>query len=156
MTPRAFPKNKSLSFLWVLLLSACLMALGSCVRAPLNMDVYLSDNLNEDNPLPVDVIAVCDPKMLSELLTLDANGWFKYKRHYMWRYQDGEDYQIWSWEWVPGNRVLRIDREIPCEPKAILVYAGYRGDGAYRAYIRDVLQFRLEFHENDFGVFRAD
>ena len=124
-----------------------------CVRGSLEMDVYLSQGLNQDHPLPVDVVAVCDPKMLDELLRLNAHQWFGAKFWFQRRFREGRDFQVWSWEWVPGQDFGLVQRRINCRTLAILVFAGYRGEGTYRAYIRDLHRFRLELHDTDFGVF---
>ena len=135
---------------------ACLLAFTHCARAPLEVDIFLSRRLNGDRPLPVDLVVICDDRMLNEVMNIRAKDWFRNKFYFAQRYKPGRDFHVLSREWAPGQRVNTIRQEVQCRSDIILVFANYEGNSDYRAVIRDVRSFRLEFHEEDFGVYPID
>ncbi len=109
----------------------------------LNIQVEIAPDANRNTPVAVDLVIVYKDSLFSELLKLPSDEWFKKRDQIERDYLKGEDLDVWSWEWAPGQQVPPI--ELPLEPRAVggIVFARYFTPGAHRLRIDPFTDFKL-------------
>jgi type VI secretion system protein len=107
--------------------------------ARLQLQVHVAPDVNDDRPIPVDVVFVWDKATVAKVEALSAKDWFD--RKIALRRDDPNEraFTIRDWEWVPGQEVPDIDLSVRATSrrwlKAIFVFANYRTDGPHRARV---------------------
>lgn len=101
--------------------------------AKFTIEVSVSDNANQNSPIPVDFVMVSDKKLLPEVAKLSAKDWFER------RVQILRDFpakvQVASWEWVPGQHVGPISVAVASSTRGAFLFANYLNNGGHRAYV---------------------
>ena len=96
----------------------------------------MSPDVNQDRPIPVDLVFVWDKKTAAKVEALSAKDWFEKKRQFRQEDPAERTLAIREWEWVPGQAVPDIDLEVrPAARRwlqAIFVFANYRSEGPHR------------------------
>jgi type VI secretion system protein len=105
----------------------------------LQLKVQVAPDVNDDRPIPVDVVFVWDKDTAVKLDALTAKDWFD-KKGAMRRDDPKERaFTAREWEWVPGQEVPDIDLNVPAASRrwlrAIFVFANYRTEGPHRAHL---------------------
>jgi type VI secretion system protein len=105
----------------------------------LQLKVQVAPDVNDDRPIPVDVVFVWDKDTAVKLDALTAKDWFD-KKSAMRRDDPKERaFTAREWEWVPGQEVPDIDLNVPAASRrwlrAIFVFANYRTEGPHRAHL---------------------
>jgi type VI secretion system protein len=142
----------------VLLVAMLLAGCGLFVRTRsllggrVDVFVTLSETANGNHPVAVDLLIVRNPELLERLLGMGGREWFAERDQIRRDFLPGEDLDVWSWEWVPGQRVP--DQEIPLAAgaKGGLVFAEYLSPGAHRARFDPFSDLHLTFRETGFEV----
>jgi type VI secretion system protein len=105
----------------------------------LQLRVQVAADVNDDRPIPVDVVFVWDKATAVKLDALTAKDWFEKKA--AMRRDDPKErtFTAREWEWVPGQEVPDIDLNVPAASRqwlrAIFVFANYRTEGPHRAHL---------------------
>ncbi|MGE3540621.1 MAG: hypothetical protein AB7N91_24675 [Candidatus Tectimicrobiota bacterium] len=135
------------------LLTSC--ALGVRTRAltggKLQVDVRVADTANQNRPVAMDVLLVYDKALLKELLQLSANEWFEKREQFRRDDPESEAFQVWSWEWIPGQRQL-VELPLEAKAKSGLVFAQYAPRGVHRARLEPHTSVVIELQEKTFSV----
>lgn len=94
--------------------------------------VLVAPNANENSPVAVDLIYVYDESLLERLTALSAAEWFAQREQVRRDFLPGEGADVWSWEWVPGQKIPV--QQLPLKPAAMagLVFADYHTPGNHR------------------------
>ena len=105
----------------------------------LQLHIQVAPDVNDDRPIPVDVVFVWDKATAAKLDALTAKDWFE-KKAAMRRDDPKEQaFTAREWEWVPGQDVPDIDLNVPAASRkwlrAIFVFANYRTEGPHRAHL---------------------
>jgi type VI secretion system protein len=124
-----------------LLAAAAAAALSLFCASPagtrLQLHVTVAPDVNDDRPIPVDVVFVWDKAAAAKFDALTAKDWFDKKDAF--RRDDPQEraFTIRDWEWVPGQEVPEIDLTIHAASRrwlrAVYVFANYRTEGSHRA-----------------------
>jgi type VI secretion system protein len=103
--------------------------------AKLDAKVVVSEKLNDDNPVAVELIIVYDEDLLDRLLKMPAKEWFEKRAQIRRDYFKDTGFESWEWEWVPGQKVP--DQHLPLRPRALagVIFADYLSPGEHRARI---------------------
>ncbi|MDH3603751.1 MAG: hypothetical protein OEU26_29425 [Candidatus Tectomicrobia bacterium] len=137
-----------------ILLQAC--GIGTRARAlvgsKMRMQVQVSDNVNQQSPVALDLVLVYDKKLLKKLSNLPASDWFKQRRQYRRDYPDSTGFDAWRWEWVPGQNVPLQELPLKAKAKGGLIFVNYFSDGDHRARIEPNKSIYVDLHETDFAV----
>ena len=146
--------------LCVLGVSALALSCAPVVRsARLRLQVSVSPNVNQDQPIPVDLVFVWDKKTAAKVEALSAKDWFEKKRQFRQEDPSEKTLAIREWEWVPGQAVPDIDMEVrPAERRwlqAIFVFANYRTEGPHRFRVEQG-SAALQLLSEDASVQRLD
>jgi type VI secretion system protein len=113
--------------------------------------VVVAPNANGYSPIPVEMVAVFDRKMVDEVAGLTAADWFQR------RDQFGRDYpDRWAskrWEFVPGQSMPLhgLERELR-GARALFLWADYPGEGPHRVRLDTFGWVTIEFGEKDVAV----
>ena len=113
--------------------------------------VVVSPSANGNSPVPVELVAVFDRKMVDEVAGLTAADWFQRREQF------GRDYpELWKsrrWEFVPGQSMPLhgLERELR-GARALFLWADYPGEGPHRVRLDNFKYVTIEFGEKDVTV----
>jgi len=115
-----------------------------------SIQVVVSENANQNSPLPMDFVTVADKKLMGEVSKLSAKDWFER------RVQVQRDFhskvQVTSWEWVPGQHAGPISVELPKKTLAGFVFVNYANAGEHRAGVNTKLPVVVTLGQEEFSV----
>src|SRR4051794_37938600 len=98
-----------------------------------SIQVNVSEDANQNSPVPADLVIIQDKKVAVEVAKLSAKDWFDR------RAQITRDFttklQVVSWEWVPGQHVGPIDVDVAARTVGAFLFANYLNGGVHRGYI---------------------
>jgi len=125
------------SFCALFVLAASTIAGFGCASKPPTIStetirIEVSPDLNEDNPLAVDLVYVFDEKLVTRLAETSARQWFQSRDQFQRDFPEG--FTVRQWELVPG--ALLIVETVPAEAQEALasfVFADYLAPGDHRA-----------------------
>jgi type VI secretion system protein len=105
----------------------------------LQLHVQVAPDVNDDRPIPVDVVFVWEKETAVKLDALTAKDWFDKKAAFRRDDPRERTFTAREWEWVPGQEVPDIDLNVPAASRrwlrAIFVFANYRTEGPHRAHL---------------------
>ncbi len=141
-------------------LSACGMvkATKSLFGGNYPLEVWISEDLNQNSPIAVEVVIVYDKSTLDKLVEMSARDWFAKRDQLAKDLADKVD--LWPFEWVPRDD-LETPLDYPLElnlPYRIgangrVVFADYYSPGQHRLVVDPYKPLRLRFEE---GGFRSE
>ncbi len=116
------------------------------------MAVVVDQQANRNSPIAVDVAWVYDENRLKELLRTPAKDWFGKKEQLQRDYPDRPGFEVWEWEWIPGQKIPT--QHLPLRANAIagVVFAQYHTSGEHRARIRANHDFALQLGKDSFVI----
>ena len=110
-------------------LCAMLISCGAGVRArsmlggKLNVTVNVSEKVNQNAPIAMDLLLVYNDQLRDTLLKMSAKDWFRQKDQIRRDYIEGEGLDCWSWEWIPGQKIPMQKLPLKSKAKAGIVFA---------------------------------
>jgi type VI secretion system protein len=119
-------------------------------ESKLFLNVTLSPDANQNNPVALDLVLVDDQTLLKQISGMPASQWFQQKTQ-VERDHPGLT-QLKSWQWVPGQMVDPITIPIRPNVKGALIFAQYFSPGAHRAALKTKGHVAINFQTNDFTV----
>lgn len=114
------------------------------------IEVEVAADVNQDNPIAVDLLVVYKKKVLDELLELSAAEWFAAREQRARDYP--KSFDVWSWEWVPGQRVPTLSLPFKLGAAGGLVFADYLAPGEHRVRIDPYEPIRIELAAAGFEI----
>jgi len=136
----------------LLVLAACGGNRLSLFGGDVTAQVVVDSGINQDSPVPVELVVVYDKGLLDQLLTLTARDWFTKKDQIRRDYPGDEAFVSIFWELVPGQVMPAQELSFGVGARAGIVYADYFAPGDHRARIdphRDVV---IRLRESEFSV----
>jgi type VI secretion system protein len=124
----------------------------SLLGGRVDVRVALSETANRNHPVAADLVVVRDPELLERLLGMSAREWFRQRDQIQRDFLPGKDLDVWSWEWVPGQRVPEQEIPLAAGAEGGIVFADYRTPGAHRARFNPFSDVFIQFTETDFHV----
>ena len=77
-----------------------------------------------------------DQAIADKLAELPASDWFARKAQLRRDDPGRRAFEVWEWEWVPGQEVPAIEQSVPPGARrwvrAVFVFANYRSEGPHR------------------------
>jgi type VI secretion system protein len=108
--------------------------------------------INQDSPVPVELVIVFDKDLLAQLTGMTARDWFQ-KREQIHKDHPGEDEIITlSWEVVPGQSLPEQSLSFGSGARGGLVFADYFADGAHRARVDPHQNVKIRLRADDVAV----
>jgi type VI secretion system protein len=145
-----------------LLCAPLLLALAACGSSSLSLfggdvvaQVVVDAGINQDSPVPVELVVVYDKKLLDQLLTLTARDWFTKKDQIKRDFPGDEAFVSIAWELVPGQVMPAQELSFGVGARAGIVYADYFSLGDHRARIDPHQNVVIHLRDSDFSVEQA-
>jgi type VI secretion system protein len=137
-----------------LLLAGCakLLPFRAFFGGEMKVAVSVPPGINQNSPVPVEVILVYDTALLAQLNALSAEQWFAQREQFVKTRPPGNGYQSQLWVWVPGQSVPQQSISYHPLVRGGIVFAGYFSPGDHRV---DILPFRdisIALGRQDFTV----
>lgn len=157
----SFRSRQALVRLGVLLLAVCLVASCGVKRkvsrlfaGDVRLEVTISSQLNDNTPVPVEVVYLYDQGLLESVLQKSAQDWFANREQFIRDNPPGRKFDSWKWEWVPGQtfeKPFRLSYRIGV--RGAVIFAGYASPGNHRQSLKDPqLNIVLNLGPEDFTV----
>lgn len=135
------------------LLSILAACSSSFFGGEMKVQIQVDAHLNQDSPVPVELLVVYDDKLLEYLLGLDAQKWFS-ERDQVRRDHPGEKYFVSSyWELVPGQSPPEKKLSFDAGARGAVVFANYLSEGKHRVRLLDPhKRVLIHLQDSDFSV----
>ena len=124
----------------------------SLAGGSLDVTVKIAEDANQNSPIAVELMVVYDEELMARLLKMTASQWFAERDQIRRDYKDGEGFDSWGWEWVPGQKIPV--QELPLKPSAqgALVFADYAVPGTHRFRIDPFEDIIIHLKNTEFVV----
>lgn len=152
--------RQTLVRLGVLLLAVCLVASCGIKRkvsrmfaGDVKMQVTISPQLNNNAPVPVEIVYLYDKALLESVLQKSAQDWFANREQFIKDNSPGKKFDSWKWEWVPGQTFAEpFELSYRIGARGAVLFAGYASPGNHRQSLDPQLNIALDLGPTDFTV----
>jgi type VI secretion system protein len=117
----------------------------------LTLNVKISDSLNQNSPVAVDVLLIRDKNFLKAVQGMSASDWFA-KKAQLLRQNPKAMEPVKSWEWVPGQNLGPIDFVVPVDVQAAMIFVNYATGGPHSAPLPTSGKVTIVLDDEDFTV----
>lgn len=158
------PAHRGSQLLLIILLASLVSACGmvkatkSLFGGNYPLQVWISEDLNQNSPIAVELVIAYDKSTLDKLSEMSARDWFSKRDQLAKDLADKVD--LWPWEWVPRDDLAApldypLDLNLPYRmgAKGGVFFADYYSPGQHRLLVDPHQPLRLSFEE---GGFRAE
>lgn len=144
----------SLCTMFAVSLSSCGFGLWtrSFFGAKASVKVTIAPNVNQTNPVQMDLLLVYDDALLKQLLQMTAKDWFEKRDEIRNNYPEGEGYDSWQWEWIPNQKVAPQYIPVRMKSLACIVFANYYTAGPHRMRVSPHEDMKINLSEKGFSV----
>lgn len=108
--------------------------------------------INQDSPVPVELVVVYDKDLLAKLAGMTARDWFQNREQTRKDHPGDEDFVSMAWEIVPGQSMPPQTLSFASGARGGLVFADYFSDGAHRARVDPHQNLRIHLQADDVAV----
>ncbi len=124
---------------------------GTTFSGSRQVDFRISDELNNDHPVAVELVVVYDKAVEEVLLKLTGASWFAQREQYL-RDFSGEKLQTWKWEWTPGQVTEPQKFRYSVGALSTIIFASYASPGNHRARVEPNKHLHMALLEDRFEV----
>ena len=117
------------------------------------MTVSISPQLNNNSPVPVEVLIFYDQGLMTQVMAMTAEQWFAARSQFIkdnGAKQPGFD--TYHWEWVPNQTIDPFKLSYQIGARGGVVFVGYASAGVHRQSIDPQLNIALNLGATDFTV----
>ena len=142
----------------LVLMSGCGLVRGAAVGTRallggnLRVQVRIAQDANQQNPVAMDLLLVYDKQLLKQLLKMSARDWYSKRRQVRRDYPRGTGFDVWEWEWVPGQSVPEQSLPLKAKARAAIIFAHYLVPGEHRARIKPRQSITITLGKTAFTV----
>ncbi len=112
----------------------------------------ISENLNGNYPVAVEMVVVYNGDLENELAELTAEQWFDQRQQYL-RDFSTQELEAFRWEWVPGQSPPEQQLRYRPGARSILVFASYSSPGEHRLRVESFKRpLQVTLSDDDFTV----
>jgi len=152
----------SLALLLAVTLVACLASCGSAkavgrharsmAGGKLKVKVFVSEKVNQNNPIALDLLIVYDKDLLSLIFEMTSKEWFARREQIKRDFPEKTGFESWIWEWVPGQKIPV--QKLPLRPPAVggVIFANFYSQGIHRFRINPFKNIAIHLGEEGFFV----
>jgi type VI secretion system protein len=139
-----------------ILLLAAALGCGTGSRSLFGGDVAVQvaaePGINQDSPVPVELVIVFDKDLLAQLTGMTARDWFQKREQIHKDHPGDEELLTMSWEVVPGQSLPAASLSFGSGARGGLVFADYFADGAHRARVDPHQNLKIRLLADDVAV----
>jgi type VI secretion system protein len=147
------PGWRATRLLAVPLLSILVACSGSFFGGEIKVQIQAEDHINQDSPVPVELLVVYDDKLLDYLLSIDAQKWFSERDQVRRDHPDKKSYVSAYWELVPGQPPLKPQPiSFGVGARGAVVFANYFSEGKHRVRLKPHRDVVITLQANEFSV----
>lgn len=107
----------------------------------------VATSANDNSPFAVELVATGDDEVLNKLLAMSAAQWFDPQTNLKRDFP--KDVQSWYFELTPGQRMALKPTPFRNKPaKGLVLFAHYKGQGAYRLRLDSFDKAKVIFSAN--------
>lgn len=146
----------------LLALSLLILAAG-CTKLPrarsffggdFRLHVTVEAGINQNSPVPVEVLLVYDSALYGQLSKMTAQQWFAGRAQFLLDNPPGDGWSSQMWQWVPGETVPTPEIDYRPGINGAILFAGYFSPGAHRAIFQPFRDQILTLRATDFSLVR--
>jgi len=143
---------------FILRYSLLLLLLSFGCGGPPKLRVVLEAerDANQDAPIAVSVLVIYSKELLKELSRLSASEWFKQSTQRLRDNPDMVDFDLLSWELMPGQKVKEVEIELKSEDAKGLAFADYYTEGKHRVRFNPKKRILVLLGNDDFRVLNLE
>jgi type VI secretion system protein len=108
--------------------------------------------INQDSPVPVELVVVYDKDLLAKLAGMTARDWFQNREQTRKDHPGEDDFVSMAWEIVPGQSMPPQALSFASGARGGVVFADYFSDGAHRARVDPHQNLRIHLQAEDVAV----
>ena len=108
--------------------------------------------VNQDSPVPVELVIIYDKDLLEKLAGVKAHDWFAGREQFRKDHPGDGDYASLIWEVVPGQSLPAQSLSFASGARGGFVFADYFADGAHRARVDPHQSLRIHLQAEDVAV----
>ena len=135
--------------------------LGACAKLPpwrsffggtCDVSVRVAPGINQNSPVPVEILLIYDAALLKKVSGMSAQAWFAGREQFLRDNPPGKGYEDWFWEWIPGQAVT--DQSLSYRPliQGGVIFAGYFSPGDHRFQFLPFRDLTIELQATDLAV----
>ncbi|MEO5930850.1 MAG: hypothetical protein ABIR47_13015 [Candidatus Kapaibacterium sp.] len=121
----------------------------------LDIRVKVDSVANDELPLAMDVVYVYDENVLAKILQMSSKQWFDQEESRRRSSAENDDeetgYQMWGWEWVPGQDTT-VHLPLKSSTVGAVVFVKYFKEGQHRAKLQLFKDVEMNLGYDDFTV----
>jgi type VI secretion system protein len=141
------------------LLALGALGCGTASRSLFGGDVAVrldaDPKINQDSPVPVELVVVYDKDLLAKLAGMTAREWFQNREQTRKDHPGEDDFVSIAWEIVPGQSMPPQTLSFASGARGGVVFADYFSDGAHRARVDPHQNLRIHLQAEDVAVEQA-
>lgn len=137
------------------------LLLGACAKLPpwrsffggtCAVTVRVDPGINQNSPVPVEILLVYDAALLKKVSGMSAQDWFTGREQFLRDNPPGKGYEDWYWQWIPGQQVP--DQYLSYRPliQGGVIFAGYYSPGMHRFQFLPFRDLAMELQATDLKV----
>jgi hypothetical protein len=108
--------------------------------------------INQESPVPVELVIVYDKDLVEKLAGVKAHDWFLAREQFRKDHPGDGDYVSLFWEVVPGQSLPAAALSFASGARGGFVFADYLADGAHRARVDPHQSLRIHLLAEDVAV----
>ncbi len=139
-------------YLWLGIVAALLAGCGSSGPERLRVSVEAEPAANSDSPVAIAILVVYEDSVFRDLSKLSAGEWFEQAEQRQRDNPERTDFDLLSWEVMPGQRIKETNFELQGRPATGLVFADYLSEGQHRNRFNPEKRILVVLGSTDFAV----
>ncbi|HEV7669039.1 MAG TPA: hypothetical protein VGS22_10975 [Thermoanaerobaculia bacterium] len=119
------------------------------------LGVTVEAGINQNSPVPVEVLLVYDSGLYGQLSKMTAQQWFAGRAQFLLDNPPGDGWTSEMRQWVPGETVPKLEFDYSPGINGAILFAGYFSPGAHRAIFQPFNDQLLTLQATDFVLTRV-
>ncbi len=156
MTLLAHSIRKRLLLLCIVIITPFLFTSCISLRALFGGEILVKVNVEEkanvNSATRFDILLVYDETLLATVSELTAKDWFEKKYQISRDYPSDSGFDVWNWEWSPGQEIKGLSLPLRSKALACIIFADYNTPGTHRMKISPHYNIIVDLNEREFNA----
>lgn len=128
------------------------ITLRSLFGGEIEIKVTVDEKANVNSATRFDILLVYDETLLATVSELTAKDWFEKKYQISRDYPGDSGFDVWNWEWSPGQEIKGLTLPLRSKALACIIFADYNTPGTHRLKINPHYNILVELGEREFNA----